>query len=141
MARRKDAPGEIDQFIKAVRIGANGEQEIVGFAQWQTVLVGEGGIGMYANENEKKTNEEEEANEEMKVPTVVNGKLCDDLFIPGDASMAKACRGGDYHSKRYGNCINFEQKSCRDIWTNIFQNFSNLWCYEIVKDKVLERCC
>jgi len=140
MARRKDAPGETDQFIKAVRIGVNGEEEIVGFAQWQTVLVGESGTGMYANETEKRTNEEEEANEE-NVPTVVNGKLCDDLFIPGDASMTKACGGRDYHSKRNRNCINFEQKSCRAIWTNIIQNFSNLWCQEIVKDKVLERCC
>jgi hypothetical protein len=101
MAKRKKVPGEIDKFVKAVRIGVDGWEEIVGFAQWQTVLVGEGGTGMYSKEVEKKAEEEGEDNEEKKVSTVVNGKLCDDLFIPGDASMGKACEGRDYHSKRY----------------------------------------
>jgi hypothetical protein len=75
MAKRENGPGEINKFINAVRIGVDGEGEIVGFAQWQTVLVGKGGIGIYAKEEEKRVEEEEKENTVKKGSTVVNRKL------------------------------------------------------------------
>lgn len=95
MAKPKNDPGEVEKFVKAVLIGSDGEEEIVGFAHWQTVLVSEGGVGVYAKEEENKVEKEKE-DEKNEFANVANGKLCDDLFIPGDASMAKACEGRDY---------------------------------------------
>jgi len=80
---------------------------IVGYAKWQTVIVSEGGIGVYGHdvkengnsEGQDKRDREQEEKKGNQVKTVANAKLCDDLFIPGDRHMAAACEGKDYHSK------------------------------------------
>lgn len=103
-------PGEIEKLVKAVRIDVDGREEIVGFAQWRTVHVSEGGVGFYAvaeeegeqgkrKEEEVELKKDEDGSEGKNVATVVNEKLCNDLFIPGDAYMAKVCNGRDYQSE------------------------------------------
>jgi len=87
--------------VKAVAVGEDGKEEIVGFAAWQTVVVKEGGVGIYGAGKGEVLGVVDEKREEVKtedVKTVVNEKLCDDLFIPGDQFMARACEGRDYHS-------------------------------------------
>lgn len=89
--------------MKAVLKREDGKEQIVGYAAWQTVLVGEGGVGIYGYGKRagftKEEQEEEVKKKESKVKTVANAKLCDDLFIPGDQSMALACECQDYHSE------------------------------------------
>lgn len=101
-------PGEITRNAKAVFKKDDGTEWIVGYAKWQTVLVDEGGIGIYGygngkepgnSEAEDKRKDDEQGKKEIKVKTVANEKLCDDLFIPGDQHMAAACKGRNYHSK------------------------------------------
>lgn len=100
--KRSDKPGEKVKIVKAVQ-SREGRDEVVGFASWVTVRVGEGGMGVYGAEKDDRVivkdevKQVEKENEDGKREG--NEKLCEDLFIPGDQFMAKACGGGDYHSK------------------------------------------
>lgn len=88
--------------MKAVLAKDDGTTQTVGYAKWQTVLVDEGGVGIYGYQQVDQNIRPgviKEQQEEKKVKTVANDKLCDDLFIPGDQHMATACEGKDYHSK------------------------------------------
>jgi hypothetical protein len=94
-----EKPGENVKIVKAIR-SEEGREEIMGFASWATVRVAEGGLGIYgAVKGDRKEEGRDEITAEGEIKTVANEKLCDDLFIPGDQFMAKACGGGDYHSK------------------------------------------
>lgn len=89
--------------MKAVLVKNDGTEQIVGYARWKTVLVDEGGVGIYGYLQEDQNVERNATNEtkENKVKTVANEKLCDDFFIPGDRLMAAACEGKNYHSKHH----------------------------------------
>jgi len=104
LAKPNENPGEIGKVVKAVSKGEAGQEEIVGFAQWMTVKISEGGVGVNGTSKRKKDEgnkgEELEGDKgERKATAVANQKLCDELFIPGDEYMARACEGRDYHSK------------------------------------------
>ncbi|KAH8592748.1 hypothetical protein B0O99DRAFT_628870 [Bisporella sp. PMI_857] len=105
MQQENQHPGESQTHVKAVLLDDDGTEEIVGYAGWRTVLVSQGGVGVYGTMNEERESEDSHEGEHSQkkdtdedcVKTVANRKLCDDLFIPGDRYMASACEGKDYH--------------------------------------------
>lgn len=107
MSNWTNKPGEVVKYVKAVRTAADGTERIVGFAHWVTVRPSLGGVGVYGAGKEEEEKFKKDSKEDIKlgeeargkVETVINEKLCHDLFVPGDQYMAKACEGKDYHSK------------------------------------------
>jgi hypothetical protein len=105
MSKENRDPGEFVKYVKAIKIAEDGVEQIVGFSHWVTVRPSLGGVGVYgigkdADEKAVESVEREELGADgKKVKTIANEKLCDDLFIPGDQYMAKACEGRDYHSE------------------------------------------
>lgn len=89
MSKGPENKGESYRNMKAVRTDEDGKEEIVGFAMWGVVRVREGGVGIYGVGLEGKVEKGEGGSQ----------KLSDDLFLPGDRAMARACGGGDYGSK------------------------------------------
>ena len=59
------------------------------------MTVKDGGVGIYGVEVADMGLPEEEGG----IKLVVNEKVCNDLFVPGDQCMARVCEGGDYHSE------------------------------------------
>lgn len=79
-------PGVTRKYVKAVRTGEDGREEIVGWAQWWR------GVDKALSVKEKE--EKEKAYSQMACP-----RLCVDALVRGDEHMERACGEKEYLSK------------------------------------------
>jgi hypothetical protein len=97
-------PGKTNKFTKAVITGDDGEEEIVGWAQWTTIIAKD------MEAKEMKSAEEEE----KEYSWAASPRYFIDSFVRGDEIMLRACEGKD-HTSEYWRLAYF----CRPFGYNL----------------------
>jgi hypothetical protein len=91
-------PGMRQRGVKAVVVGPEGEEQIVGFASWGFV-VGRGRADEEKAEEEKALEEKAQEDEKRSFAPGANVRLFEDSILKGDEHMGRATEGRDYASE------------------------------------------
>lgn len=86
-------PGMRQRGVKAVVVGPEGEEQIVGFASWGFV------VGRAGAEEEKALEEKAQEDEKRSFAPGANVRLFEDSILKGDEHMGRATEGRDYASE------------------------------------------
>jgi hypothetical protein len=91
-------PGVRQRGVKAVVVGPEGEEQIVGFASWG-FMVGRGGADEEKAKEERALEEKALEDEKRSFAPGANVKLFEDSILKGDEHMERSTEGRDYASE------------------------------------------